>query len=59
MTLSVGALESAMFEAEAFWLRQALDAFPPERLSPVFNLGSSSAAVREAVQPWIEVDAVR
>ena len=56
MTLSVGALESAMFEAEAFWLRQALDAFPPERLSPVFNLGSSSAAVREAVQPWIEVE---
>ena len=43
-----------MFEAEACWLRRALDAFPAERLSPVLNLGSSSAAVREAVQPWIE-----
>src|ERR1700747_2883861 len=43
-----------MSEAEAFWLRCALDAFPPERLSPLLNLGSSSAAVREAVQPWIE-----
>ena len=43
-----------MFEAEACWLRRALDAYAPERLSPVLNLGSSSAAVREAVQPWIQ-----
>jgi Methyltransferase domain len=43
-----------MFEAEACWLRRALDAYAPERLSPVLNLGSSSAAVREGVQPWIE-----
>ncbi len=43
-----------MFEAEACWLRRALDAFAPERLSPALNLGSSSTAVREAVQPWIE-----
>ena len=43
-----------MFEAEAIWLRRALDAFPPERLSPMLNLGSGSAAVRESVQPWIE-----
>jgi hypothetical protein len=43
-----------MFEAEACWLRRALDAFPPERLSPVLNLGSSSAVVRKAVQPWID-----
>ena len=43
-----------MFEAEARWLRCALDAFPPERLSPVLNLGSSSAVVRKAVQPWID-----
>jgi hypothetical protein len=43
-----------MFEAEARWLRYALEAFPPERLSPLLNLGSSSAAVRETVQPWIE-----
>jgi hypothetical protein len=49
-----GAIETAMFEAEACWLRRALDVFPPERLSPALNLGSSSAAVREVVQPWIE-----
>jgi hypothetical protein len=43
-----------MFEAEACWLRCALDAFPRERLSPLLNLGSSSVEVRESVQPWIE-----
>ena len=43
-----------MFEAEARWLRCSLDMFPPERLSPLLNLGSSSADVREIVQPWIE-----
>jgi hypothetical protein len=43
-----------MFKAEARWLRGALEAFPPERLSPLLNLGSSSAEVRETVQPWIE-----
>lgn len=48
-----------MFEAEARWLRRALDAFPPERLSPLLNLGSSSAAVRETVQPWIEAELLR
>ena len=47
-----------MFEAEARWLRRALDEFPPERLSPVLNLGSSSAVVRRAVQPWIESEVV-
>ena len=26
-----------MFEAEARWLRRALDAFPAERLSPAFE----------------------
>ena len=45
-----------MFEAEACWLRRALDAFPVERLSPLLNLGSSSAVVRAAVQPWIETE---
>jgi hypothetical protein len=43
-----------MFEAEARWLRRALDAFPPGRLSPLLNLGSSSAEFREIIQPWIE-----
>ena len=42
-----------MIEAEARWLRGVLDGFPPERLSPLLNLGSSSAKIREAVQPWI------
>jgi SAM-dependent methyltransferase len=45
-----------MFEAEARWLRRALDAFPPDRLSPVLNLGSSSAVVRSTVQPWIDAE---
>src|SRR5207253_2615041 len=45
-----------MFEAEAHWLRRALDAFPPERLSPMLNLGSSSAVVRQSVQPWIDAE---
>jgi SAM-dependent methyltransferase len=45
-----------MFKAEARWLRTALDAFPPERLSPILNLGSSSAVVRQAVQPWIDAE---
>jgi hypothetical protein len=43
-----------MFEAEAFWLRGALDRFAPQRLSPLLNLGSGNAALREAVKPWIE-----
>jgi len=43
-----------MFEAEARWLRGALDAFPAERLSPLLNLGSSDRRFRESVQPWIE-----
>ena len=45
-----------MFEAEACWLRHALEAFPPERLSPLLNLGSSSAVVRKAIQPWIDAE---
>jgi len=43
-----------MFEAEARWLCRALDGFAPERLSPLLNLGSSSAAFREKAQPWTE-----
>lgn len=48
-----------MFEAEAHWLRSALAAFPADRLSPLLNLGSSSAAVRERLQPWIEYEIFR
>jgi len=48
-----------MFEAEARWLLGALEGFPPERLSPLLNLGSSYAAFRESVQPWIENELLR
>jgi hypothetical protein len=43
-----------MFEAEACWLSRALDGFAPEQLSPLLNLGSSSAEFREKAQPWTE-----
>lgn len=43
-----------MFEAEARWLREALDRFPPQRLSPLLNLGSSTEIFREQIQPWTE-----
>jgi sugar phosphate isomerase/epimerase len=43
-----------MFATEARWLRRALEEFPPERLSPLLNLGSSTALVRKSIQPWIE-----
>lgn len=42
-----------MFAAEARWLRNRLDRFPAERLSPLLNLGSSDAAFRNVRQPWI------
>jgi hypothetical protein len=45
-----------MFKAEAYWLRRALEGFPVARLSPLLNLGSSTAVVREAVQPWIHAE---
>ena len=48
-----------MFEAEACWLRRALDRFPPERLSPLLNLGSGSAARREIAQPWVNEQVFR
>lgn len=43
-----------MFEAEARWLYAALDRFAPARLSPLLNLGSSTAAFRQRIQPWTE-----
>jgi len=49
-----GVFSIAMFEAEACWLRCALDPFPPERLSPMLNLSSSSSTRREAIQPWVD-----
>lgn len=52
--ISGGAIESGMFEIEARWLCAALDRYAPERLSPLLNLGSSTAAFREQIQPWTE-----
>jgi hypothetical protein len=43
-----------MFETEARWLCVALDRYAPGRLSPLLNLGSSTAAFREQIQPWTE-----
>ena len=43
-----------MFEAEARWLRTALDRYAPERLSPLLNLGSSTAKFRAEIQPWTD-----
>jgi hypothetical protein len=48
-----------MFAAEARWLRDRLDAFPAERLSPLLNLGSGDALFRERRQPWIEAELFR
>jgi hypothetical protein len=48
-----------LFEAEARWLRHVLEGFPPERLSPLLDLGSSDRAFREARQPWIETELFR
>ncbi|HEU0155992.1 MAG TPA: methyltransferase domain-containing protein, partial [Stellaceae bacterium] len=48
-----------MFAAEARWLCRALDGFAPARLTPMLNLGSSTALVRESVQPWIENELLR
>ncbi len=48
-----------MFEAEARWLCAALERFAPERLSPLLNLGSSTAAFREQIQPWTETQLFR
>lgn len=48
-----------MFAAEARWLRDRLDRFPAERLSPLLNLGSSDAAFRERRQPWIAEELFR
>ena len=42
-----------MFEAEARWIGDRLAAFPPERLSPLLNIGSSTSEFREKAQPWM------
>jgi SAM-dependent methyltransferase len=41
-----------MFDAEARWIGERLLAHPVERLSPLLNVGSSTAEFREKQQPW-------
>ena len=43
-----------MFEAEAIWLEKLLREHPAEKLSPLLNIGSSTAHFREVEQPWAE-----
>jgi hypothetical protein len=48
-----------MFEAEARWLRRALEVYPPARLSPLLDLGSNDLEFRRNRQPWIEEQVFR
>jgi hypothetical protein len=43
-----------MFEAEASWLERLLSRYGAEALSPLLNVGSSTAYFREVEQPWTE-----
>jgi SAM-dependent methyltransferase len=43
-----------MFAAEAVWLESQLRRWAPDELSPLLNVGSSTRAFREGVQPWTE-----
>jgi len=43
-----------LFVAEAKWLARFLAQRPAEELSPLLNVGSSTAYLRETYQPWTE-----
>jgi SAM-dependent methyltransferase len=43
-----------MFRAEAVWLEHALREQSAQELSPLLNVGSSTARFREVEQPWTE-----
>ena len=43
-----------MLKAEAQWIGKALDQLDDVGLSPILNVGSSTAIFREQVQPWID-----
>ncbi len=43
-----------MFLAETKWLAGFLEKLPREDLSPLLNVGSSTAELRETHQPWTE-----
>jgi hypothetical protein len=42
-----------MLAAEARWVGNILNELPAENISPLLNIGSSTADFREQVQPWI------
>jgi len=41
-----------MFDIESRWVGDRLAAYPVPQISPLLNVGSSTADFREAVQPW-------
>lgn len=45
-----------MLPTEARWLREALQGIDAQALSPLLNLGSSTARFREVDQPYIDAD---
>ncbi|MGE5270533.1 MAG: hypothetical protein ACM3JG_12775 [Thiohalocapsa sp.] len=43
-----------MFAREARWIADRLAAYPAAAISPLLDVGSSTAQFREQAQPWIE-----
>ena len=43
-----------MLLAEAKWIGKALAGVEPEKLTPLLNVGSGTAEMREKIQPWID-----
>jgi SAM-dependent methyltransferase len=45
-----------MFDIESRWVGDRLAAYPTPQISPLINVGSSTAEFRETAQPWTERD---
>ena len=43
-----------MFDIESRWVGDRLAAYPAPQISPLLNVGSSTAEFRETAQPWTE-----
>ena len=43
-----------MFDIESQWVGDRLAAYPAPQISPLLNVGSSTAEFRETAQPWTE-----
>jgi SAM-dependent methyltransferase len=43
-----------MFDSESRWVGDRLAAYPAPQISPLINVGSSTAEFRETAQPWTE-----